>query len=265
MANSVDRLSVLGDARSLTNGEIKIQALATLGVKSLTAKDLTGLGAKIDIQTLKKQIEKAEFELDGGMEAPVAVVDGRKPWSYTALKAKHKAEAVRKVLDEDSLKLPFPIIVSDAVWQTNLDGTSVALNKPGSYGDLMRFYGNLPEGAVMRNAITLAVIAPDPDQSVTYFNLIETVGRYASPPMDLLYGMVRRNDIISGGLITIEAVRAGVIHSEAVHIEMGRLIPGLLGIVPISSFTASAESANNSLIGNASLGVVPNRNLYRRE
>lgn len=248
----------------MTNGEIKIQALATLGVKSLQDKDLTELGATINIQTLKKQIEEAEFELDGGTEAPVVVIDGRKPWSYTALKAKHKAEAVKKVLADDSLKLPFPIIVSDAVWQTNLDGISVALNKPGSYGDLMRFYGNLPEGAVMRNAITLAVIAPDPE-SVTYFNLIETVGRYASPPMDLLYGMMRRNDIISGGLITIEAVRAGIIHSEAVHIEMGRLTPGLLGIVPISSFTASSESANNSLIGNASLGVVPNRNLYRRE
>ena len=269
MANSVDSLSVMeGAPRSLTNGDIKTLAYAELGIYPLVDSELEKVGSAITVKALKGQIAAAEVELDGGVDLPVVKIDDNaKPFLYTYYKAQEKAEAARRVLKSANLKFPFPIVVSDSVWLTQITGRGLtfALNKPDKNGRLTSFFRDLPKGSAMYNSTTLAFVPPDPDQQIHYFNSLQSVGEYTAPPIDRLQATMNQNPQISGGLITLDAIQRGVIETEQIEIGLGLLVPGLLGIIPISNLAISADGTNNPVIRLGSLGVVPDRNLYRRE
>ncbi len=257
---------------ALANGDIKNHAFRMGSIQPLTDEILHSYGIPPTVESLKTQTEEMEVDHDkrlGFHEA--AVVEGIRSAVYTIDKAVSKATVfIDQMRRLDIQILPFYIVFNDAVW----NGKSIYNKRNGNIDELLRDLEQTPDDTIMSSDAGTVVIPPNYNDFSSwefYFSSLQ-IG-YLDKGMLHRYREIAdrpENEKISMGLRTIDALREGIVKSrngflQATFYRMyagGKFEPQItrgtiLNGDEVYRIQISTDSANNPLIVNGSLGMVP--------
>ncbi len=261
----------------VANGLAKVQAGIRGGVSPLTDDVLSMNGIPLTVASILYYVSESETAHDevlhiNGNHA-VVEWDPRKDGGYEVIKAKSKAEVLRRLLTIAGVTdAGIGIIVTDCV-QVACNDRAVndekVLNKPENrrgVDELMTFYGGAGSEMSVFTNTGIAVVPPNINDPIELYNLKVKLGRL-NPLVDLalLGQLVRRNLQVAAGFRAQEALVQGVIIPQPYITYSIRRVGRLQGLDEIiaggigMNGELSIDAANALAIADLSLGIPPIR------
>lgn len=200
---------------ALSNGKIKTDALASVGVGTITTELLFSAGGHAFSGSIKQLLEKAEYETDkahhGDKEATIVDWKDRHPAEYPSIKAFHKAVAFTNAMRTIGLKTtPFYTLVNDCVWQMG----NYIFNKPSSadeVGTLVEMYRYMPPGTDIYSNTGIILTPPTlrMDEAEIYFVSAYLGRANFAANIDQVAKLLREpaQHIYAGGLRTLDVLK----------------------------------------------------------